>query len=327
MSGRVKISDIAKAVGVSRSTVSYALSGKRTISAETRDRILHEIDLQGYKPNAIARSFATKKANTIGLYVNREFEMTDLFMLGHISGIDSVINDLRYKILLLNELESEALEDYSIPIDRTFAIDGAIVCNARNLHWYLSNFEKEHLLFVLMGKPPHGVDVHYVDNDNQDSAYRAVSQFFREGRRRIALVVCPTRETTLNLDYITGYTTAHNDYQVEFRPELIMRADESQQDEFREMIVHKKVDGVVMLSPNAEFRRICLSEDNPGVPVVFFGLDLYRPFLLPTVQGNFSYIESNAQLLGRTCAEILMQLIRGEEPPKSTMLKQQILPL
>ncbi|NMA06947.1 MAG: LacI family transcriptional regulator [Ruminococcaceae bacterium] len=324
---RVKLSDIAKAVGVSCSTVSYALSGKRSISTETKDRILREIDRQGYKPNAIARSFVTKKTNTIGLYVNRDFEANDLFMLSNIRGIDSVINELRYKILLLNELESEAVEDYSIPIDKTFAIDGAIVCNARNLRWYLSNFEKERLLFVLMGKPPHGVDVYYVDNDNQDAAYRAVCHFFHEGLKRIALVLYCDQNTTLNLDYIIGYTAAHNNYQVEFRPELIFRAHKSQLKEFRDMIAQKKVDGVLMLSPDASFRRICLSAENPQIPVVFFGLDLYREFLQPTVSGNFSYIESNAQALGKTCGEVLMQLIRGENPPKSTILKQRIIPL
>jgi len=129
------------------------------------------------------------------------------------------------------------------------------------------------------------------------------------------------------LDYITGYTTAHNDYQVEFHPELILYAQESRLNEFRDMIVEKKVDGVLMLSPDAAFRRVCLSAENPGIPVVFFGLDLYRAFLPPTISGDFSYIESNAQALGKACGEVLMQLIRGENPPKSTMLKQEILPL
>lgn len=324
---RVKISDIAEAVGVSRSTVCYALNGKRSISAEAKERILREIDRQGYMPNAIARSFVTKRTNTIGLYVNREIDVTDLFMLAHIRGIDSVISEDHYKILLLNELESHVVDDYSIPIDQTFAIDGAIICNARNLRLYLKNFEIERRLFVLMGKPPHGADVYYVDNDNQDAAYRAVCSFFARGLRRVALVVYAAHKTTLNLDYITGYTNAHKDYQVEFQPELVLRAQPSQLDEFRDLMIHKKVDAVLMLSPDAAFRRLCFSEENHGIPVVFFGLDLYREFLQANVSGDFSYIESNAQALGRTCAEVLMQLIRGENPPKATILKPKILPL
>ena len=324
---RVKISDIAKAAGVSCSTVSYALNGKRSISTETRDRILKEVERLGYKPNAMARSFVTNQSNTIGLYVNRELDASDLFMLSNILGINSVINDLRYKILLLNELEGKVLEDYSIPVDRTFAIDGAIVCNARNMRWYLREFEKERLPFVLMGKPPRGVDIYHVDNDNQDTAYRVVRHFFHQGRTRIALVMNAAQETTFNLDYISGYTTAHNDYQIEFHPEFILRAQETRLEDFVEMVQQRQIDGILLISSDASYRRYCLSTESLGVPVVFFGLDLYREFLAPPRPGSdLRYIESNAQALGRACAEVLMQLMRGEHPPKTQLLKQRVLP-
>ena len=53
------IGDVARRVGVSRSTVSYALSGKRSISAETRGRIHEAIVELGFTPNAGARALAT----------------------------------------------------------------------------------------------------------------------------------------------------------------------------------------------------------------------------------------------------------------------------
>src|SRR5689334_22515363 len=53
------IDDVARAAGVSRSTVSYALSGKRSISPATRDRIDRAIKQLKYTPNAGARSLRT----------------------------------------------------------------------------------------------------------------------------------------------------------------------------------------------------------------------------------------------------------------------------
>ena len=50
-----KIHEVAKAAGVSISTVSYALSGKRTISAETRRRIELAVRELDYRPHAGAR--------------------------------------------------------------------------------------------------------------------------------------------------------------------------------------------------------------------------------------------------------------------------------
>src|SRR6185312_5201668 len=52
----MNIGEIAERAGVSRSTVSYALSGKRPVSEETRVRIQRVIDELGYRPNAAARA-------------------------------------------------------------------------------------------------------------------------------------------------------------------------------------------------------------------------------------------------------------------------------
>ncbi len=59
-----KIHEVAKAAGVSISTVSYALSGKRTISAETRQRIEQAVRELDYRPNAGARMLAGRDAPT-----------------------------------------------------------------------------------------------------------------------------------------------------------------------------------------------------------------------------------------------------------------------
>src|SRR5688500_15808318 len=61
------IEDVARAAGVSRSTVSYALSGKRTISQETRTRIERAIAELGFTVNAGARALATAQTMTLGL--------------------------------------------------------------------------------------------------------------------------------------------------------------------------------------------------------------------------------------------------------------------
>ena len=51
----MNIGEIARLAGVSRSTVSYALTGRRTVSEETRKRIEQVIAESGYRPNAAAR--------------------------------------------------------------------------------------------------------------------------------------------------------------------------------------------------------------------------------------------------------------------------------
>ena len=56
--GATTVGAIARRAGVSRSTVSYALSGRRTVSPETRRRIAQVIEEVGYRPNAAARALS-----------------------------------------------------------------------------------------------------------------------------------------------------------------------------------------------------------------------------------------------------------------------------
>ncbi|ARQ68206.1 LacI family DNA-binding transcriptional regulator [Streptomyces marincola] len=63
----VTLAEVARHAGVSASTVSYVLSGKRTISMRTRERVEKSIRELGYHPNAGARALASSKSNIIAL--------------------------------------------------------------------------------------------------------------------------------------------------------------------------------------------------------------------------------------------------------------------
>lgn len=63
----MNIGEIARRAGVSRSTVSYALSGKRPVSDDTRHKIQRVVDELGYQPSASARALANGRTSTFGL--------------------------------------------------------------------------------------------------------------------------------------------------------------------------------------------------------------------------------------------------------------------
>lgn len=94
---RATILDVAKAAGVSASTVSHALSGKRPISAEVCERIRKIIGELGYRPNAAARSMVLKKTMQVGIVIDE--------IANSISGalVEAMAASLRrrdYKLLL-----------------------------------------------------------------------------------------------------------------------------------------------------------------------------------------------------------------------------------
>lgn len=63
----VRITDVARHAGVSPSTVSYALSGKRPISEATRRRVHTSIRELGYRPHAGARALASSRTRVLAL--------------------------------------------------------------------------------------------------------------------------------------------------------------------------------------------------------------------------------------------------------------------
>ena len=64
------IDDIARELGVSKTTVSRAISGKGRISAATRERVQAYIEEHNYKPNASAKSLAESKTYNLALNIN-----------------------------------------------------------------------------------------------------------------------------------------------------------------------------------------------------------------------------------------------------------------
>jgi len=66
---RVTIAHVADRAGVSPTTVSHVLSGKRVVRASTRDIVMDTIDELGYRPNHVARNLRTRQSHMIAVVV------------------------------------------------------------------------------------------------------------------------------------------------------------------------------------------------------------------------------------------------------------------
>lgn len=110
--------DVAKAAGVTRSMVSYVISGntERSVAPETRQRILKVIEELGYRPNKAAQAlqlgdqaFASKN---IGIVLSNESDFLRPFYTEIISGIYSAAHENNYNVKFIrffNELKNPLL--------------------------------------------------------------------------------------------------------------------------------------------------------------------------------------------------------------------------
>lgn len=184
----VTIGDVAQAAGVSRSTASYALSGKRTISPEVRDRVLHAVEELGYTPNAGARALATAQTKIIGLFAQFLPDEFAPAMLQYMLGISNTARDLGYDILLITEEDGrEALKR----ITDSQMIDGVALLNVAENDLRLPILRAARQPGVLVGLPQDCSGLDVFDLDFEEAGRMMVNRLARLGHRELILVSQP----------------------------------------------------------------------------------------------------------------------------------------
>ena len=103
-----KIEDVARHAGVAPSTVSYVLSGKRSITQETRERVLASIKALGYQPHAGARALASNRSNVVALVVPLRTGIHVPVIMQFATSVVITAREHDHDVLLLTQNEGEA---------------------------------------------------------------------------------------------------------------------------------------------------------------------------------------------------------------------------
>lgn len=104
---RVSHRDVAKAAGVSPTTVSHVLTGNRPVAEVTAERVKQVIDELGYRPHELARSLRTQRYFTIGLIVP---DITNPFNMHIARGLQQAVQHQGYFVLVTDSLSDPDAE-------------------------------------------------------------------------------------------------------------------------------------------------------------------------------------------------------------------------
>lgn len=129
MKSQVTLQEIANALGVSAMTVSRALNDSDKINKNTKKKIIKKANEMGYTPNQIAKSLISQKSNTIGVVIP---EIHHMFFAQVVSGIESVIYENGYHLLLTNSSESFEREKDVTKALRSRRVDGILISCAED---------------------------------------------------------------------------------------------------------------------------------------------------------------------------------------------------
>ena len=98
---KITIDDIARDLGVSKTTVSRAISGKGRIGKETVERVNEYIRKCNYKPNVLAKGLAQSKTFNLGMIMPGEYELVDLpFFQRCMMGVCEVASAMDYDVVI-----------------------------------------------------------------------------------------------------------------------------------------------------------------------------------------------------------------------------------
>ncbi|MFD5214189.1 LacI family DNA-binding transcriptional regulator [Microbacterium sp. NPDC058345] len=190
--GRTTIADVAREAGVTKATVSHALSGNRPISPETRAKVLAAAERLNWVPSQSARSLATRRANAIGVVLARDPEViaNDSFFPAFIAGVESVLAEAETALLLQVVPDRDAEERAYRSMSHGRA-DGAILLDLRIDDWRVPVLEELGMPTVLVGAYDRAHGFSCVRTDDGAPMRELIEHLRAQGHSRIAHVSGP----------------------------------------------------------------------------------------------------------------------------------------
>ena len=202
----ISIGDIARAAGVSHSTVSRALRDSSLISVDVRERIQRMAREMGYTPNAIAQSLQTRQTSTIGLVVT---SIADPFWGDVMRGVEEVARASGFSVFLS---ASHNDPDQEMAIMETFhrrRVDGILVAASRITSNYKERLDHIQVPTVLINSQAESEArlLHWVSVDDRMGAQLAVEHLLQLGHRSIGYLGVSSRPKS-NHERQLGYQSA-----------------------------------------------------------------------------------------------------------------------
>jgi len=196
----MNIAEVARRAGVSRSTVSYVLSGNRPVSAETRARVQQVIDELEYRPNATARALAHGRTRSLGLvFPPASSHYTDM-QLDFLGSVAEAAAAREHDVLLSASGDSDRALRRLIEERR---VDGIILMEIQLHDERVDRLLGAEFPFVTIGRVAEPEHTRWVDLDHAELAASCVRHLAALGHREIALVNRPEKFVR------AGYESAH----------------------------------------------------------------------------------------------------------------------
>ncbi|HAI84560.1 MAG TPA: LacI family transcriptional regulator [Chitinophagaceae bacterium] len=222
--GTVNLVQLAKALGLSKSTVSKALKDSHETSAATKERVKAMAKELNYQPNPYASSLRKHKSKTIAVVMP---QVDNNFLATAIKGIQMVAHQREYHVLLYLTYDDPEREKTIFNVLKSGRVDGIIistVCTDDDME-HIKEITDLGVSVVFFDRICESFPTTKVTANDVESAFQAVEHLIQQGCKRIAYMYV-LQNFSIGKRRLEGYVKALEKHNIPIDESLILRCDQ-----------------------------------------------------------------------------------------------------
>lgn len=326
--GKVDIISIAKALNLSKSTVSRAFKENSDINPSTRSRILAYANELNYRPNHYASNMREQKSKTIAIVVP---ELGNNYFTQIIIGAEQIAKESGYHTLVYATNDDVNKEREFITSISNGKVDGVLmsVVGESEDHSYLHNIDLKKMPIVFFDRVYEDINITKIITDDYQSSFDATEHLIKTGCSQIAYLVIDKEHSIGKARYL-GYRDALKQNNIPLREDLVLNCSNSYEDNYttiKSFLETNKLDAVLASVERLAFSTYYVCHDlaivipNDLKIIAFSSLQIAE-LLSPSL----STITQPAERIGKEAAKILLRQLNNESDiPEKIVFQSQLI--
>jgi len=218
---KTSLNDIASALNVSETLVSFVLNGhgdKKKIGKKTQKKVLETARKLNYQPNLLARGLRTGKTHVIGLIVT---DISNIFYAKIAREIEKNALIHNYTVIFCSSDENPETEIKLIKMLQSKQVDGMIISSCQKNASVFRELKTAKMPFVLIDRKIPRFQSNFVGSDNFTGAFKASQQLLEDGFKKIALLkITPSHISTM-IEREAGFRAAMSEKKLRIPSKLV----------------------------------------------------------------------------------------------------------
>ena len=315
-SSRTTLSTISKALNLSISTVSKALSDSQEIGDKTKKRVLEYAKQSNYVPNSLASSFRRGTTNTIGLILPN---VLNPFYAKVLVGVEDYLSEQGYKLITAISNEVLEREIKKLSFMSSGFVDGLILCVSKEAE---QKKDFEHIRTLIQNGTPvvtfdricKGLDCDRVLIDDYKASFNATEYLINQRRCKHLVLTFKSNSLSHLILRKEGFLKAVKMYEPKVKYTILTDEKSNGLKDKLSLLLNEdpSVDGIFCLNEKSVLHAILvtnkLTNEDTNISIAGFCNDLQSKY-----DAKLIVINQNALEIGRASAKLLLQRIKSKD--------------